>query len=150
MYIFCFFFANDLLRKILLLLNLVMILISVIMAVVAGVMTAEVISGVVYGLGEDALWQAVMGPLMTELALLLPMAGLAVAAAVVRYMAMYDIFTSMDPGNSVLYLVLSILFHVTEPFFLFFNRNKDGGMPPRKPDPQQPVYEYQAEERTYL
>ena len=32
----------------------------------------------------------------------------------------------------MLFLVLSILFGVTEPFFLFFSRNKDDGMPPRK------------------
>ena len=32
------------------------------------------------------------------------------------------------------YVVLSILFGITEPFFLFFNRNKDKGMPPRKDD----------------
>ena len=36
---------------------------------------------------------------------------------------------------ALLFLVLSIVFSVTEPFFLFFNRNKDGGMPPRRPDP---------------
>ena len=30
----------------------------------------------------------------------------------------------------MLYLVLSILFPVTEPFFLFFNRNSDRGMEP--------------------
>ena len=41
------------------------------------------------------------------------------------------------PANAVLYLVLSILFSPTEPFFLFFNREKDLGMPPRK---QEPVY----------
>ena len=60
-------------------------------------------------------------------------------------MAMYDIYVSMDPGNSILYLVLSILFHVTEPFFLCCNRNKDGGMPPRReapqPQPQEQVWE---------
>ena len=63
-----------------------------------------------------------------------------IAACVIRYMALYDIFRSLDPGNAVLYLVLSILFSPTEPFFLFFNREKDLGMPPRK---QQPVYEQQ-------
>ena len=47
-------------------------------------------------------------------------------------MALYDVYRSVDPANSVLYLVLSILFGATEPFFLFFNREKDLGMPPRK------------------
>ena len=60
-------------------------------------------------------------------------------------MALYDVYRSMDPSNSVLFLVLSILFGVTEPFFLFFNRNKDLGMPPRREDPirepEAPVFE---------
>mgnify|MGYP000871341546 CR=1 FL=1 len=60
---------------------------------------------------------------------------LAIAYAVIYYMALYDIFRSLDPNNCVLFLVLSIVFSVTEPFFLFFNRNKDGGMPPRRPEP---------------
>jgi hypothetical protein len=58
-------------------------------------------------------------------------------------MALYDVYRSLDPANAVLYLVLSILFSPTEPFFLFFNREKDLGMPPRK---RQPVYE---QETTY-
>ena len=61
---------------------------------------------------------------------------------VFEYIALYDIFRSCSPDNSVLYLVLSILFPVTLPFFLFFNRNKDEGMPPRK----QPVVEQLPEE----
>jgi hypothetical protein len=47
-----------------------------------------------------------------------------------------------------MFLVLSILFQVTEPFFLFLNRNKDLGMPPRKQQPvyHDPVYEQPREE----
>ena len=62
----------------------------------------------------------------------LPLIGISIAYAVFRYMALYDIYKSLDPANCVLFLVLSILFGVTEPFFLFFSRNKDDGMPPRK------------------
>ena len=76
---------------------------------------------------------------------LLPMMGLAIAVIVVRYIAMYDLYTSCNPQNNVLFLVLSIFFSVTEPFFVFFNRKKDGGMPPRRQQPQyippQPAYE---------
>ena len=60
-------------------------------------------------------------------------------------MALYDVYRSMDPNNAVLYLVLSILFRPTEPFFLFFNREKDLGMPPRKHrfvEEQPPVQDY--------
>ena len=51
---------------------------------------------------------------------------------VIRYMALYDVYMSMDPSNGVLFLVLSIFFPITEPFFLLLNRDKDKGMPPRR------------------
>lgn len=64
--------------------------------------------------------------------------GVCLARAVVRYLALYDVYRSVDPQNAVLYLVLSICVGVTSPFFLFFNRENDKGMPPRKqPEPQE-------------
>lgn len=62
----------------------------------------------------------------------LPLAAAAIAAAVIRFIALYDVYKSLDPNNAVLFLVLSIFVGITEPFFLFFNRDKDGGMPPRR------------------
>ncbi len=56
----------------------------------------------------------------------------AIVLTVLEYMAYYDLFQSCQPSNSVLYLVLSVLFNVTLPFFVFFIRKKDLGMPPRK------------------
>lgn len=58
---------------------------------------------------------------------------LGIVAYVFREMSMYDLFKSCDPKNVVLFLVLSIFFGFTEPFFLLACRNKDLGMPPRKP-----------------
>lgn len=51
------------------------------------------------------------------------------------FIVLYNIYTSCDPNNAVLFLVLSILFSVTTPFFLFACRNKDNGMPPRYAPP---------------
>ena len=59
--------------------------------------------------------------------------GLAIVYMVFLYIALYDLYVSCDPGNAVLYLVLSIVLNVTMPFFVFACRNKDGGMPRRKP-----------------
>ena len=84
-----------------------------------------------------------MGLVVALLGLALPLCAVTIAMCVIRYMALYDVYRSMDPANAVLYLVLSILFNPTEPFFLFFNREKDLGMPPRR---QQPVYEQPAYE----
>lgn len=63
-------------------------------------------------------------------------AGVSIALVVFWYMAMYDLYSSCNPGNNVLFLVLSIIFNITEPFFIFCNRKKDDGMPPRRPEPQ--------------
>lgn len=57
---------------------------------------------------------------------------------VYEYIAYYDLFSSSEPNNATLYLVLSIIFSVTLPFFVFACRKKDLGMPPRK-QPVQPV-----------
>ena len=79
-----------------------------------------------------------MGLVVALLGLVLPLCAVTIALCVIRYMALFQVYRSLDPGNAVLYLVLSILFGPTEPFFLFFNREKDLGMPPRK---KQTVYE---------
>ena len=65
--------------------------------------------------------------------------GLALAYMIIYYIALYDVFMSVNPNNAVLFLVLSIFFGVATPFFLFFNRKKDSGMPPRCDVPQAPV-----------
>ena len=82
-----------------------------------------------------------IGMVIALLGLILPFVAVTIAFCVIRYMALYDVYRSLDPANAVLYLVLSILFSPTEPFFLFYNREKDQGMPPRK---QRPVYEEPA------
>lgn len=74
---------------------------------------------------------------------------IAIIRLVIRFIALHDIYRSMDPENSSLFLVLSILFPVTEPFFLFFNRNKELGMPPRRnTSPAQEPWE--QENKDYL
>ena len=122
-------------RKILLVLNIITWVISVAMIVLLVVMVVNVASAAMAGTAEEELLELVFGPLFGILGLCLPMIGVAIATAVIHYMAMYDIYTSCTPQNNVLFLVLSILFSVTEPFFLFFSRDKDEGMPPRKAEP---------------
>ena len=88
--------------------------------------------GVFWGAMSDERMFQILHQAMNLLVLCLPLIGISIAYAVFRYMALYDIYKSLDPENCVLFLVLSILFGITEPFFLFFSREKDGGMPPRK------------------
>ena len=130
-------------RKILLILNLTAFLLG---AVLIGIVIFVVVQTLVQFFGggsERVILNLITGPAIAAAGFVLPLAGVSIAVLIFRYMALYDIYTSMDPANNVLFLVLSIFFSVTEPFFLFFNRNKDNGMPPRKPRQEQPRYQSQ-------
>ena len=124
-------------RKWLLILNVLKAILLTMIVILAVVAAGSLIAG------EPS---EIMGLAVALLGLVLPLCAAAIALCVIRYMALFDIYRSVDPGNAVLYLVLSILFSPTEPFFLFFNREKDLGMPPKK---RQPVYET-VEDCTYL
>ena len=100
-------------------------------------MVGSVVKASYYGGYLEGDFLDMLAPVLTMLGFALPYAGITIAFCVVRYIALYDVYRSLDPDNAVLYLVLSILFSPTEPFFLFFSRNKDLGMPPRR---QEPVY----------
>ena len=91
-----------------------------------------------------SLREYVMGLVVSFLVLSLPLMGVAIARAILYYMALYDVYTSCDPSTSVLFLVLSILLGFTTPFFLFFSRYKDGGMPARRPEPASYTYKESA------
>lgn len=119
-------------RKVLLILNLINAVIGLMITILGTVLLVQIISGAAHGAGSAAMMEMVMGPLVGMMGLCLPLVGVAIAILIIRYMALYDLYKSMDPSNCVLFLVLSILVSVTEPFFLFFNRDKDLGMPPRR------------------
>ena len=102
------------------------------------------------GLDSDMLFGSALAViLLCYLAMLV----VCVVVSVFAYIAYYDYFASCDPGSAVLYLVLGIFIPVTLPFFVFFNRKKDLGMPPRKQEHPaaievEPVEEDPAEEET--
>ncbi len=55
----------------------------------------------------------------------------AITMAVFEYITLYNLYHSAIPEDATLFLVLSIFFGVTIPFFVFACRKKDGGMPQR-------------------
>ena len=119
-------------RKILLILSILTAAFTVTILVLAVTMAV----GAIMSYSHAEIMTNVMGPVMAILGMCLPLVGVGIAYAVIRYMALFDIYRSVDPSNAVLFLVLSIFFGITEPFFLFFNRNRDSGMPPRRqPEP---------------
>ena len=141
-------------RKVLLILRLLSLIIGVMIMILVTVLLVQVFSGLSGGVTEARMMQMVMGPAVGILGLCLPLCGLGIAYAIIRYMALYDLYKSMDPNNCVVFLVLSILLRVTEPFFLFFSRDKDLGMPPRRQDPtfQAPPQQepWETNEKDYL
>ena len=64
---------------------------------------------------------------------------LVIVQMVYYYMALYDVFCSCEPKNSTMYLVLSLVGNVVVEgaycIFLVLCKDKDLGMPPRKPEP---------------
>lgn len=96
-------------------------------SVVAG--GASVIFGAVQSMRLIEMIQTMSADLYAAQALAMSFGSLiisllSVAYAIVYYIVLYRIFVDYVPKNAVLFLVLSILFNVTEPFFLLSIRNK--------------------------
>ena len=123
-------------RKTLLILNIIIAVLCLAVIVLAVVLTVHLAGGLIRGNAGMVMEETVLVPAVVLLCLTLPLAGVGIAVTVVRYIAMYDLYTSCTPQNNVVFLVLSIFFSVTEPFFLLMIRNKDEGMPPRRREPQ--------------
>lgn len=138
-------------RKLLLVMSILSAILSTVLCVMCVAVAVQAVFGVLQGFQANYLVRTVMDYVISLLGLLLVQLGVMIAYAVIRFMALYDVYKSLDPANSVLYLVLSILVSPTEPFFLFFNRNKDTGMPPRRPAPEQPRQEpWETDNKDYL
>lgn len=135
-------------RKWLLGLNIAMVALFAVFAVLIVNFVINLTGDAIAGFSEPKLAKAAMRGVLGLVAGVVPIAVVDLAVKVVRFIALYDVYTSVDPRNNVMYIILSILFSVTEPFFLFFNRKKDEGMPPRREEPkaEAPVWEASKEE----
>lgn len=89
----------------------------------------------------DAQLMQMASSLTGTLVLAFVLMGLAIALAVVKYMALYDLFRSCDPGTATAFTVLSIfLGSVVTGIVALVDRNKDLGMQPPRPAYGQPGY----------
>ena len=139
-------------RKVLLGLNIamaaliVLLIVAIVWLIVALIMTGvsmELFSdGNMPGSNLDAVALDALadeiGVLLLICLLALPLLVLSIMQTVYFYIAMYDVFCSCEPKNSTLYLVLSIVGNVVVEgaycIFLMLCKDKDLGMPPRKPE----------------
>lgn len=118
-------------RKLMLGLSIASVLIQVITSVLAIVMAVRLIMSA--GTATDSeMASMVMMPLLSVVGFSTVLSVVAIVLLVFRYICLYDLYRSCDPGNAVMYLVLGIFFGILEPIFLLIVRKKDGGMPPRK------------------
>ena len=109
---------------------LLVLYIGMIIVLVIGILISE-------SLGSDA--GAALAVLLTLLSCF-AVIGIAIATLVFQYICLYDLYKSCNPDDAGLFLVLSILFSLAMPFFIFACRKKDLGMPPRRqPAPEQVV-----------
>ena len=135
-------------RKWLVVLRVAVLALTVVVAVNLIAAAAGLMNYAMKGTGGARMTIEMTRQLLASAAWAIPLVGVSLAEAVFYYMSTYDLYRSTDPKNSVLYLVISIFFRITEPFFIFFNRNRDEGMPPRKAAPvreEPPVWESDEE-----
>lgn len=122
-------------RKVLLILSILNTVLSLASTVSVVMMVVSLITGSMQGMGNAALGRTVLEGILTCLVISLPFVILSVVQLVFEYMALYDLYTSCERANNVLYLVLSLIpgvNKITKPLFLFLCRNQDDGMPPRR------------------
>ena len=126
-------------RVTLLVMNILCTIVCVATLAVVGIKAVDFVNLSMTGGSEQELMMIGMSFLFQFLGMMLLMAGVVLATAIIRYIALYDLFISATPSNAVLFLILSIFFSTLEPFFIFFSRKKDSGMPPRCDVPQAPL-----------
>lgn len=131
-------------RKILLTLSLIEMAAGIVVVIMTIVMAVNaIITASQYG-SEEAVIQQIMGSVFGLVGVVLILLVLSIVKVIFYYMALYDLYTSCEPRNNTLYLVLSIIPMVSAvalPLLLFLVREKDEGMPPRRPEP---IPEYSA------
>lgn len=131
-------------RKALLVLNILVYIAMIVFFVLFFVLIFQMIGSEFWDAqlptGPDAYEEGMIGSVLGLVFVYLVMFGIAIAVAIIRYMALYDLYASCDPSNKALYLVLNIFVSITLPIFIFICRNKDLGMPPKKTEaPVAPV-----------
>ena len=131
-------------RKVLLGLNIAIIALEIVMTILLVGMFVNTIFSIpsMEYMYDWEILELVLTPLLSKVGVALVIYIVAIITIVFQYICYYNLFASCDPEHRVLFTVLSILFSVTLPFFIFACRKKDLGMPPRKdavPIPLPPV-----------
>lgn len=122
-------------RKVLLSVSILKCLLSLLVSVRTIAVVISTVSALMQGASQDSMMRILLDGLGSSLLLSVPALILSIVGLVFELMALYDVYTSCEPENNVLYLILSIvpgIDQITRPLFLFLCRDRDGGMPPRR------------------
>lgn len=115
-------------RKLLIWMGLILFVIN---SAAAAALAVRGIDLLIRGVNQGIYFGEIIGLVGTLLLAVLVAAILGVVYAVFYFIALYNLYASSMPGNAAAFLVLSIFFPITIPFFIFACRNKDEGLPPR-------------------
>lgn len=74
-------------------------------------------------------WIALFGGIGGLILTLALAGGLQIIKKVVEYFALYDVYSSCDPSNALLFVLVNVFVAITKPIFLLISHKKDGGMP---------------------
>ena len=124
-------------RKVLLILGLALLAMAILVIVLCGAMIGSALEFEYSNPESDQMVGGFLGSVFGVVVASLLTSGLSIALTILQYICLYDLYTSCEPSNNVLYLLLSIFLGFLLPIFLFVCRNKDLGMPPRKAAPAQ-------------
>lgn len=106
-------------------------------------LTQSIMEGIMEESIEGIVGASVASSTISSLLSLLS-SGLSIAIYVMQQIMLYYYYSSCCPKAKVALLILGILFPITIPFFLFFNRKKDQGMIPAQPQQPAPYAAYQS------
>lgn len=120
-------------RFVMLILAAVSTILGVIMSLGSFGVIGSMISAI-FGIGDPHQMQ-VVAPVMAGSLATLFNSAVSIAYLVFFVITLHDLYASCSPGNTVVFLVLGIIFAFLQPIFVFACRNKDQGMPPRRPQP---------------
>lgn len=126
-------------RKVLLTVSILQFIANTAAVIKVIVSVVLAVTGMAQGLQEAEIMRLALSCLAFSIPVLL----LGILGLVFRIMALYDLYSSCDPANHILYLVLSLIpgiNRITQPLFLFLCRNMDGGMPPRRENPAEQIF----------
>lgn len=109
----------------------------VIAKVAAGIVVAVMVIGAIFALLSAGYtyyddwtdWAGVIGSFSGLVIAVILLGGIGVVQKVVEYFALYDVYCSCDPGNSLLFVLVNVFIGITKPIFLLICHKKDGGMP---------------------